>query len=423
MVRSVSPVERSELEHQLAFMALTDEDHVLLQALRPLFEQHADRLVGHFYRHLLSFEPTRNLLRDPDVKQRLLVKQRAYLRSLAGSPLDASYIEERLRIGQAHERVGLGPEWYLGAYSLYFSLLLPLIHEQYAADPMRCERTVTALVKVLLLDAQIAMKAYIAAREDQLEFLNRELQAASRSLERQVQSTGEALRATRRRARAAEELASTATLVAGLAHEIGTPMNVIHGHTELLESAVTDPKGRSRLRIIREQIERISKIIRTLLNVARANEPNPAPLRLDMVVEKTLSFVAEQLGRRGIRVERNFEPLPAIRADSDRMEQLFLNLFLNAADAMPEGGVLGIDIQLLEGGRVEIRVRDTGKGMSEEQLARIFEPFFTTKPAGQGSGLGLVVAKGIVNDHRGDLEVWSEHGKGTEFRIQLPVDF
>jgi signal transduction histidine kinase len=197
-------------------------------------------------------------------------------------------------------------------------------------------------------------------------------------------------------------------------------MNVIQGHTELLESAISDKKARERLGIIRKQVERISNIIRTLLNVSRPRQPNRMPLLLNEVLDTTLSFVQEKLRRRGIVPDRRFEEVPEIRADADKLQQLFLNLFLNAADSMPEGGTLIVSLRATEPDGVEVRIRDTGNGMPPQKVERIFDPFFTTKPAGEGHGLGLVVAKGIVLDHDGEIEVTSTPGEGTEFRIQLP---
>ncbi len=411
---------KSDLEERLAFLAVSEDDRRLLAELRPLLERNADRLVTAFYRHLLSFEPTRRLLSDPAVKDRLLVKQREYLVSLAPAVIDESYLEERRRIGQTHVRVGLEPRWYLGAYSLYLSLLRPLLQDALAGDPQRLERVTSALLKLVILDAQLAMEAYIERRETELEYLNRELASASRAMERDYEQQGEALRTTTRRARAAEDLVSVATLVAGLAHEIGTPMSVIQGHAELLESSVTDERARQRLHTIRAQIDRISNIMQTLLNLARPRPPVRVALSPAALLDDTLAFVAEKLARRGIGVERAFEEVPEIRADGEKLQQLFLNLFLNAADAMPEGGTPRVALRP-DGDAIEIRVADTGTGISEQDLARVFEPFFSTKSAGEGSGLGLVVAQSIVHDHGGEIEVESELGKGTEFRIRLPV--
>jgi len=411
-----------DLEQRLAFIDLSDADLALLGELRPMLEDHADQLVSAFYRHLLSFEPTHKLLADPAVKGRLLDKQREYLISLGGPKVDKTYVEDRLRIGVTHERIGLEPRWYLGAYTVYFSLLMPLIHDRLQHDPDRCEQTLGALVKLLTLDAQLAMEAYIERHDHNMEHLNRELAKTSRSLARDLGHRSEELRLTSRRARAAEDLASVANLAAGLAHEIGTPMGVIQGHAEALEPSVTDEKGQWRLRTIRAQVERISRIIQALLNMARPHGLAREPVELEPLLETTISFLGVKLKRRGVEVERDYRPTPSVRGDAEKLQQLFLNLGLNAADAMEGGGgTLRVTLRPVAGDRVELIFADTGTGIRAEQIDRIFDPFFTTKPAGQGNGLGLVVAKGIVDDHGGQIAVESTPGKGTAFRILLPA--
>ncbi len=416
----VLQVPDDELRQRLAFLSFGEADLANLAELGPLLEKHAESFIGPFYRHLLSFEPTRQLLADPEVKERLLAKQREYLLSLGDPEIDERYVEARRRIGLIHSQIGLEPRWYLGAYSLYLNLLIPAIFEAWRHDPSRIEAIILSLQKLLSLDSQLAMEAYIAAHEEQLEFLNRELAAAGLDLEGRLESRSQELRETTDRARAAEELASVATIVAGLAHEIGTPMGVIQGHAELLESSVSDERGRERLRTIREQIERISNIIRTLLNMARAEERERQPVDLEAVLERSLSFLSEKFRVRGIEVRSEFHEARSILGDEEKLQQLFLNLFLNAVDAMTEGGTLGISLRQLDDDRVEVRVSDDGHGMSAEVLSRVFEPFYTTKPGGQGTGLGLVVAHGIVRDHGGTIEAMSEEGQGTEFQVVLP---
>ena len=413
---------KEELEERLAFLAVTETDRSLLADLAPLLDRHAERFVSAFYRHLLSFDGTRQLLSDPAVKDRLLAKQREYLLSLARPTLDERYVEERVRIGEVHERVGLDPRWYLGAYSLHFSLLAPVISEAFRGDPERVSQTLAALVKVLMLDAQLALEAYNERRARELEHLNRELSEMSRGLAREKRATEHELRETESRARAAENLASVATLVAGLAHEIGTPMGEIRGHAEALESAVEGEKALWRARTIREQIDRISAIIQSLLNIARPREAICVPVDLAGVADTAIAFLAEKLGRRKVAVERDYAETADVRGDPDKLQQLFLNLFLNAIDAMPDGGRLRVATRAISASEVEICVSDTGTGIAAADLPHVFTPFFTTKPAGRGSGLGLVVAEGIVADHRGKLEVSSEIGTGTEFRIRLPID-
>jgi signal transduction histidine kinase len=417
-------ISKEELEERLAFLSITDVDLRALQALRPLFERRGDTFVTAFYRHLLSFEATRALLKDPDVKRRVFIEQRRYLLSLTDPVIDEAYLADRRRIGETHEQIGLEPRWFLGAYATYFYLLSPMVSEHLRENPVRADRTLAALMKRLVFDAQIVVDGYMERRERELEYLNQELAAAGRSLAREVEVQQAELRVTAERARAAEELAGVATVVAGLAHEIGTPMSVIRGHAELLESAVTNDRARWRLRTIRDQIDRISNLIRTLLNIARPKEPARVPVELPDLFDATLTFLSDKFRKRNVKVELHVEDVPPVWGDAERLQQLFLNLFLNAVDAMFDGGTLRINLAPAGEDRVEILVSDTGKGIPPEDVRRIFDTFYTTKPAGEGSGLGLVVARTIVLDHDGTIDVTSEVGKGTEFRITLPrADF
>ena len=412
---------KEDLEERLAFLGWNDTDRQLLCELAPLLDRHGDRFVSAFYRHLLSFAGTRGLLVDSDVKDRLLHKQRQYLTSLGDDGPDPDYATDRLRIGEVHERIGLEPRWYLGAYALYFALLAPLVADAHRDDPARVAGTLVALVKRLLLDAQFAIEAYIGRHDQHLEHLNQELAETSRSLAREHEATEHALRRTERRARAAEDLASVATLVAGLAHEIGTPMGVIRGHAEALEGVVSGEKAQWRLRTIREQIDRISTIIQSLLNIARPKQILRIRVDIVDVIDRALAFLSEKLRLRSVVVERRFEGSPIVLGDPDKLQQLFLNLFLNAVDAMPEGGVLRVGVRETPTGEVELLIGDTGVGIPPTDLRNVFEPFFTTKPAGRGSGLGLVVAEGIISDHGGQIVVESEVGRGTQFSILLPA--
>jgi len=406
---------------QLAYFEYSEDDRELLAELGPCLEKHADALVSAFYRHLLSFAETRHLLRDPDVKERLLQKQRGYLLSLAGPEIDAEYVKARRRIGEVHERIGLEPTWYMGAYALYLSLLTPIIFEETSGDMERAERTMAALQKLVLVDAQLAMEAYIERREQELEYLNDELSTFGRKLARDLETQGAELRRTTERARVAEHLASIGTLVAGLAHEIGTPMGVIQGHARLLESKVADKQSLWRLHTIQEQIARISKIIQSLLNMARPSRRERTAVALEPLIENTVAFLEEKFERRRIEVVRSFEESPSISGDPERLQQLFLNLFLNASDAMPDGGKLKLGVEPAAEDTVLVTIADTGSGIEALDLDRVFDPFFTTKPAGEGNGLGLAVVQGIVTDHGGEITVSGEPEGGTRFHISLPI--
>jgi signal transduction histidine kinase len=140
---------------------------------------------------------------------------------------------------------------------------------------------------------------------------------------------------------------------------------------------------------------------------------------LTALLDNTLAFLTEKLARREIDVTREYAESPSVPGDPERLQQVFLNLLLNAADAMPHGGKLRIALAP-HGGEVEVRVADTGHGIPEGDLDRVFEPFYTTKAAGEGSGLGLAVVHGIVAEHHGAIEVLRSDASGTEFRLLLP---
>jgi PAS domain S-box-containing protein len=231
----------------------------------------------------------------------------------------------------------------------------------------------------------------------------------------------DALRLTEKRSREIEELASISTVTAGIAHDVGTPMNIIMGYADMLERGTEDPKARERAVIIKEQVGRIVRLTDTLLNMARPRKGLPVEVDLARLLESSLAFYQEKLKQHAIRVERDFPPVPSVRGNPDRLQQVFLNLFVNAVDAMVDGGTLSVSLVSPRKGEVEIRVNDSGSGIDPENLARVFEPFFTTKKRGEGNGLGLLVSKSIVLDHGGSIAVHSEPGAGTEVRIQLPA--
>jgi len=267
----------------------------------------------------------------------------------------------------------------------------------------------------------VAIESYIERHEQGLAYLADELARQSRILQRSLREQGVALQQTTARARAAEELASIATLVAGLAHEIGTPMSVIQGHAKMLEGSVAGDDAKWRIQTIQEQIERISRIIHTLLEIAHPRRARSEPIDLATLLHQTLAFVSERLETKGVRAKQALSAGVSVSGDPERLQQLFLNLFLNAADAMPSGGELRVDLHEDESTGISVRVADTGIGIAASDLERIFEPFYTTKEEGHGTGLGLSVSHGIVQSHGGLVEVESAPGKGTTVVVMLPA--
>lgn len=223
--------------------------------------------------------------------------------------------------------------------------------------------------------------------------------------------------------RRAERLAEVGTLAAGMAHEIGTPMNVILGRAEQLMRKSEDEGTRKGLATITAQVERITRIMNQLLTFARRKSGERRPVNLGQSVEDCLEVLQDRVRRRRITVESHFETTlhPVhVHADPDEVSQVVLNLLINAIHAMPDGGTLRIGLEPVNS-HVKMVVADTGYGISEEDLPKIFDPFFTTKEAGQGTGLGLTVVHNIVQEHGGTIAVESEPGKGTTFTVMLPA--
>jgi len=221
----------------------------------------------------------------------------------------------------------------------------------------------------------------------------------------------------------AEKLASLGFLAAGIAHEVNTPLTGISSYTQMLMKEVDDdddPKAEI-LRKMEQQTFRASQIVNNLLNFARQSRGHYTELAINQVITDTLSLFDYQLRNSGIRLKLDLaDTLPPVRGDKGKLQQLFLNLLKNATDSMPQGGELGIS-SILENDSIVVSLRDTGVGIDKKLLPKIYDPFFTTKEGGQGTGLGLSVSYGIIQEHSGSISVKSSLGKGTDFIIKLPA--
>jgi two-component system NtrC family sensor kinase len=219
-----------------------------------------------------------------------------------------------------------------------------------------------------------------------------------------------------------EKLTSLGLLAAGVAHEVNTPLAVISNYIQMLGKQM--PDGDPRQAIIEKIVKqtfRASEIVNNLLNFSRTSATEVVDIDVNRVVEETLSLVAHPLKTSQIQVVRQLgETLPAVRGSANKLQQVFLNLFLNARDAMPGGGMLEVRTTA-HNGSVEVEIVDTGAGIAREHIHRIFDPFFTTKASGRGTGLGLSVSYGIIKEHSGKIDVRSTPGKGTSFHVELPA--
>lgn len=239
--------------------------------------------------------------------------------------------------------------------------------------------------------------------------------------------------ATLEQLRHADRLTTVGKLASGVAHELGTPLNVVHGRAKLiLEEPTHQSDVVKSARIIAEQAERMTKIIRQMLDFSRRRGPHKERVDVAELCTRTGALLEPMAKKSSVTfaIERDAEA--AVEADAAAIQQVLTNLFVNAIQAMPEGGALSIrvahehrapppDVGGAAADYVCVHVDDTGKGIPAELLDHIFEPFFTTKDVGEGTGLGLSVSYGIVQDHGGFIEVESRVGEGSKFAVYLPV--
>jgi two-component system NtrC family sensor kinase len=219
-----------------------------------------------------------------------------------------------------------------------------------------------------------------------------------------------------------EKLTSLGLLAAGVAHEVNTPLAVISNYIQMLAKQMPEEDPRhSIIEKIVKQTFRASEIVNNLLNFSRTGAAELANVDVNKVVEETLSLVAHPLKTSQIQVVKNLgDALPSVRGSANKLQQVFLNLFLNARDAMPSGGMLEVKTAA-HNGSVEIEIVDTGAGIARDHIHKIFDPFFTTKATGRGTGLGLSVSYGIIKEHAGKIDVRSTPGKGTSFHVEFPA--
>jgi signal transduction histidine kinase len=277
----------------------------------------------------------------------------------------------------------------------------------------------------------------------QIQQFNAELQGkiqqATRILEQrnqELQHVNEALFQSQRQLAQWERMAGMVYQSASIAHEIGTPLHSIAGYIHLLLTDTRVPNdAKRRLKVIESQMDRISETLRTMLASTKQPQPQVKSLDLNALLRDLIHLTSPGMARGNIHVRTELQNnLPMVLADSNQLQQVFLNLLANAVDAMPAGGELhvktameevndtGLDRPNFDQRRcVAVSIRDSGQGIAEEYLSRIFDPFFTTKAVGRGTGIGLAVCSQIIHAHGGSIAVQSHPGEGSTFTIRLPL--
>lgn len=218
----------------------------------------------------------------------------------------------------------------------------------------------------------------------------------------------------------AAHLSSLGEMVAGVSHEIRNPLGIIKSSAELLKKKVAALEPNNKIPdIIMEEAGRLNNIITDFLNFARPRQPDWLPCQVEEVLEKNLTFLASELKKNGYQVETTVSPVvPTIKADANMLYQAFLNIIINATQAMPKGGLIKVDIKANKD-TIKVCFKDQGTGIPQDVADKIWDPFFTTKEKGTGLGLGIV--KNIIEAHHGTIQIIGEPGQGTEVVITLPV--
>ncbi len=307
------------------------------------------------------------------------------------------------------------------------TLLLLWLVRRLVSEPLRGFAADVRELGTGRLDHRVSAGVAIAEFATIAGELNR-MAAGLQAAQAELVRSGEERLELERQVRKAEKLAMVGRLAAGLAHEIGAPLHVIRGRADLLLAASERrPADARQLGIIVQQIDRITRIVRKLLDFARTGEPSREVVDLVPIVDGVLELVSLELSRTGIRSCRSGVPRALVVGDPDQLQQVLLNLVLNASQALAEApGERAIEVRVSRAagngaGEIVVEVVDSGPGIPAEFRDRVFEPFFTTRGGREGTGLGLAVARWIVEEHQGRLDVASGNGSGTVLSVALPA--
>jgi two-component system NtrC family sensor kinase len=312
------------------------------------------------------------------------------------------------------------------------SFLLSLLLTRFVNKPIGRLLTATQKAASGNLDQTVAIRSRdeLGELSDSFNNMISELKRSrdaieewTQTLEHRVQERTQELQQVQGQLIHAGKMAALGELAAGVAHEINNPLTGVLTFSSLMLKKVDENHPwKKDLETIVQQTSRCRNIVKGLLDFARQRKPDKKEWDIHTLIERTLTLVEKQAPFQNITIVKEFKTsIPMLFIDGDQIQQVFMNILLNAADAMAEGGKLTIRTDLKDG-VAEVSFTDTGSGIPKEHLSKLFDPFFTTKQTGKGTGLGLAISYGIVQSHNGDIQVDSEMGKGSTFRIKIPVD-
>ncbi|MEK7468611.1 MAG: protoglobin domain-containing protein [Planctomycetota bacterium] len=391
-----------DIARRKAYLDITAEDERLLREVHPLLAGHAEAVIERFYSYLLSNENTRRMLEAPGLVERLKGLQRAYFEKLTAGDYGMAYFQDRVRVGHTHERVGLAPEWYMGAYNAYLQIVSDVLRRAFPPDDERCVRTITALSKVVMLDMGLAIDAYIERARGRLEQRNAELI--------RLQSAKQ-------------------TLTDMIVHDLQNPLAGIRAFLEHFSSRKEAVTGTER-EALEEALRRCDDLGEMVMNVLQVSRAETGNLQvyledLDLADLAKRSVAAFELHARHEGRPILLEAaLPVkVRSDQSLLKRIFYNLIRNALRHTPRGTNITIRVSPAGEGRGEFVVTDDGPGIPPHVQPLLFERFgaATLRDAGLrvDTGLGLAFCRSAIDALGGRIAVESDGHKGTTFRIAI----
>jgi signal transduction histidine kinase len=416
--RSSDPADEARRAERLALFELGEDDRALLAALRPALEAAIDGVVADFYEHLLRFEPLRTLLTaEPNRIERLKRLQRAFVLEMADGRFDATYFESRLRVGDAHQRIGLEPEWYLGAFSRLLRLLLRRTAADAGIDPAALPR-LEAVIKTVLLDASLAIDTYIHGG-----FVDRHVAAR---LEQAATVAEEALAARAEVERLKDDLTSM------VVHDLKNPVNgiVMMVQLALRKGADLPAPHRAHLRQIERTCHEMLRLIQNLLEIAKIEEGEMPVSRGPVVLAEVVDDVVGEFDPVAAETRRKLlvdvpTTLPPALCDRLLLRRVLANLVVNA---LRHSG--SPDVRIAAGtspkDTVTLRVIDRGRGIGAGDQKLVFDKFRSARPSATDepspdTGLGLAFCRLAVECMGGTISLASEPGVETTFAVVLPA--
>lgn len=391
-----------EIRRRLSYLGITAEDERRLRDAHPHLQRHAARIIDQFYEYLLSHEHTKAMLSDPGLVGHLKEVQLKYFTELTAGDYGAAYFENRLKVGAAHNRVGLAPEWYLGAYTRYLHIVADVLRDAYRDDPDRFFQTLLSLTKIINLDMGLAIDAYIHAAHTTLEAANLQLQKVD-DARRQLTDM--------------------------IVHDLQNPLAGIAAFLKVLEpSEHLSPSVREALQEALRRTHDLSQMILNVLQVSRAEEGKLATYieNVDLArvaSESALAFrLAAEIEGRTLVVEA---PKSApLRTDQSLVRRILYNLIRNALRHTPKGTHVVVRVDRPKKGGTRLSVIDDGPGIAPEVRPLLFERFGAPALRKAGlrvdSGLGLAFCRSAAEALGATIRIESPGGHGSAFIVDFP---